>query len=147
MEIVKLKDRICRSHEFYKLGVESMLQEFLHDVNRYCDHVTIMWPFCLSMESAKAYFAKEKYEASLPFTIEDIDGKGLLKLRLLTDFAQFSAMDYGTIETWWSSMTGRRLISKSCDLSHDDHMIPSSRRLTKEEITLSFQLEVWLPIN
>lgn len=33
--MIKLKDRICRSHGFYSLGVESMLLEFLNDVNRW----------------------------------------------------------------------------------------------------------------
>ena len=38
--MIKLKDRICRSHGFYSLGVESMLLEFLNDVNRWACHVS-----------------------------------------------------------------------------------------------------------
>lgn len=34
MEIMRLKDRISRSHEFYTLGVESVLNEYLKNVSR-----------------------------------------------------------------------------------------------------------------
>jgi N-terminal acetyltransferase B complex non-catalytic subunit len=59
LEIINLRDRICNSYGFYILGVESMIQDFMYEVN--------------SLDSAKNFFLKEKFGSYLPITIDDIE--------------------------------------------------------------------------
>ncbi|XP_019853381.1 PREDICTED: N-alpha-acetyltransferase 25, NatB auxiliary subunit-like [Amphimedon queenslandica] len=103
IEITKLKDRFSRSHEFYILGVESMLYEYLKSVS--------------SMESARGFLLGEKYTESLPFTVENLD--------VLCD--------------------GLR---DNRDMTVYDDWSPLQDHLTKREIELSFQVEVfWIKIR